>query len=293
MKETDEFFKNLHRALEASGANELSEEEQKKVIGKLLTDGIPEIPFEDLSDEDKAIEMVGDAILEKKDTKFKEGIGHALMFNKSCEQAYEALGDREDDSNISIAFYKMGMDIGLGKYLTTEDGDKKVPVGMFYGYFETRSTMRCMYQYAECLFAREDNVEAMDVYEEIVRLNESDNMGARFVLLHLCIRNDEKEKFKKYVELFKDDCSCQVLYAQALFAFKYQKDSVKELNKVKKLALEANKHVPKVFEIGEESDAYQSYYTPGGEDEAEMYFDYFEEFWDDVEGATDWMISWN
>ena len=291
MKDMDAFLKDLTRALEKSGADSMTEEDQKKLLDTLMAEGLPQTSFNDLTPEEQAKEYVYMALAESREKKFRSSIGVALSIDPFCEFAYEALGDREEDSFFSIAYYKFAMDLGLDTYLRGPH-EKQVPVGMFYGHFETRSTIRSMYKYADCLLAIDAIEKAIQIYKEIVRLNENDNMGARFMLFHLLVQQGQKQEFKTYRKQFPEDSSCDVNYAIALYTFKFFSDDTAEMERVKEQALRSNTHVPQIFRENVEFDFDGDTYRVGGEDEAHIYLDTYGEFWDEVNGAREWLESW-
>jgi hypothetical protein len=290
-KGMDKFLKDLSRAMEKSGVENMSKKDQTKFFESVMSDGLIPINSTSLTESEEALDLVYKALEATSRARFRKYIEEALSLDPFCEMAFEALGDNEPDSLISIAYYKTAMDFGLNKYLNGPK-EKRVPIGMFYGVFETRSTMRSMYQYAECLLAIDEQKMAADIYKEIIRLNESDNQGARFILLYLLIALEDKTGFKKYQNQFSDDASCDINYAIALYIYKYHKDDVSKLEEAKKQALKSNKHVPGIFRKKEVVEFSQPFYQMGGEDEAVMYLDRYEEFWDEVEGARDWLESW-
>ncbi len=271
-------------------AEEMSVSEKKEFLEKLMKEGFNNTPFDELSDEEQAVDTVYVAMQEDDEEKAYEFIDYALSLDTKCELAYEALGDLADNQHVAGACFKMGADIGLRKYLSKEDhaeNNESVEVGMFYSMFETRPTIRCLYKYGDTLLGAGNYDDALEVFKEVLRLNTSDNMGARYALLHLLIGNEEKEEFLRCYKKYKDDSSTQMKYAHLLFLYVFERENTKAIEKAKKEALESSKYIPKLLAKRQEDGSLHGAYAMGSKEEADMYDFMFGQFWEEVDGAIE------
>lgn len=114
-------------------------------------------------------------------------------------------------------------------------------VGEFYMVFNTRPIIRLYYSlladYIQCNMLR----KAVSIAEEIIRLNENDNMGARHHLIQLYAYFEEEEKALELTEKYSHDgfTESQFLLSLAIIYYKkcdYAKSEeyIKQLNKENK-----------------------------------------------------------
>lgn len=114
-------------------------------------------------------------------------------------------------------------------------------VGEFYMVFNTRPIIRLYYSlladYIQCNMLR----KAVSIAEEIIRLNENDNMGARHHLIQLYAYFEEEEKALELTEKYSHDgfTESQFLLSLAIIYYKkcdYAKaeEYIKQLNKENK-----------------------------------------------------------
>ena len=77
-------------------------------------------------------------------------------------------------------------------------------IGHFYGIFETRPYIRGLFDKANYLILDGKMKQACDICKEILRLNENDNLGARYVLMAIYAFLEEEnymlKLYKKYPE---------------------------------------------------------------------------------------------
>lgn len=108
--------------------------------------------------------------------------------------------------------------------------DESIPleIGEFYTIFETRPYIRLRVDYCAVLRNLEMNRLAMQEAEEILRLNENDNMGMRYLLYLLYAKLEEKDRAEKLFKNYEED-NFAVNLPLSLLYFK-----VGELNTAKK-----------------------------------------------------------
>jgi len=95
--------------------------------------------------------------------------------------------------------------------------------GDFWGILETRPYMRALAAFAGALQAdvrRERREQALEVYEEMLRLNPGDNQGIREPLVSLLLALGMPDRAERWLEAYADDdmLAMEWLRAIALFA---------------------------------------------------------------------------
>jgi len=248
---------------------------------------LDDLPKVDLTAEEQAQDLVHEAY-DLAPAKAKKNVEKALELDPNCIEAYEYLASREKALEISLVFCDKGIAIGRKKF-----GGKflKENKGIFWGIHETRPFMRCLYNKAEWLITDGKMVEAVEIMEEMLQLNEGDNLGVRFPLMSALIVLGETEKFKKYDKMFADDkYSAAMLYSRALFAFKTEGDSANTRKKLDQAA-KANPFVIQRLFDGNINHAGLDAYRMGSPEEAEIYVLHSGLAWHKTEGAMRWLTD--
>ena len=151
----------------------------------------------------------------------------------------------------------------------------KENIGHFYGIFETRPYIRGLVIKAEYLLEEGKISQAENVCREVLRLNENDNMGARYLLMAIYAtlekENDMLKLYKKYPE---EDL--EMIFP--LFALYYKlgndKKAKEYLNRIDK----CNSNFVKFFNgtIKESKKVEPGYYSRGDSSEIFMYLDRYD-----------------
>lgn len=134
-------------------------------------------------------------------------------------------------------FCKMQLKILKDDYdITIKNSD-----GNFYGIFETRPYMRGLFSlfelYDEVL---DDPINALKCVNKIMKVNESDNMGVRFELIRLLLKNKKSSRIIKEIGNEVDDFDCYAL----VFAYN-DKGNQKKLDEILGIISEEAKEVLK------------------------------------------------
>jgi len=124
---------------------------------------------------------------------------------------------------------------GLGKKFFKEN------VGYFWGLIETRPYMRVRAQLAQLLYEAEKMDEAIEHYEELLRLNPGDNQGLRYSLLGCYLEQGNLTGAERLFSEFEDEGSAMFAWARVLAAV--LAENKKEAIKALKAARDTNKHV--------------------------------------------------
>jgi tetratricopeptide (TPR) repeat protein len=278
----DKMMSDLQRLLAAQDFE--SEEDVRKFMDNLVGKELPDFKNVEFNPKYKAQDLVFDA-LELPPSKAKANIQKALLLDPDCIEAYEYLGSIEESPEIASVFYEKGIAIGRrmfgGEFL-------KKNKGMFWGLHETRSFMRCLQQYADCLYTSGKEKECIAILEELIELNPNDNQGVRDQLLLYLIEQGENKKYLKYSKMFDDTSMTYPLFNNALFAFKNEGETDNS-NKLLAKAINHNKFVAKLILSNRPVNEIPDHYGIGDKNEAKYYVAYAHHIWAETPGARDWL----
>lgn len=155
--------------------------------------------------------------------------------------------------------------------LEDEEYFKKDNMGHFYGIFETRPYIRGLFAKADYLILDGKIKQARDVCKEILKLNENDNTGARYLLMaiyaYLEEENDMLKLYKKYPEE-----NLEMLFP--LFILYYKQGDDKKAKEYLDRINKANPDFIKFFKgtMKENTKVPEGYYSKGDSSEVIMYF---------------------
>ncbi len=155
--------------------------------------------------------------------------------------------------------------------LTKEKYFDNKNIGHFYGIYETRPYINALNFKAHMLLFEGKITKAKEVCKEILRLNESDNTGARYLLMAIyAYFEDEKEMLKLHKKY--DEENLEMLFP--LFALYYKLDNDKLTKEYLDKINKHNSNFIKYFKgTIKEDDAPYGYFSMGGSSEVLMYFD--------------------
>ncbi len=284
MKQSKDPFKDLHRLLAKKDFK--SESELKDFMNSIMMKPISEIPDEELTNEERAQDLVEDSYdLPMLDA--VKNIEAALNLNPDCIEAYEYQGSVQRSVESALSYYEKGVNIGKrifgGKYL-------KEHKGQFWGFHETRPFMRCMYQYSDCLYKLGKKNESISVLEEMIDLNPNDNQGVRDQLMLYLLEQNEFDKFKKYSREYSEDGTAFTHFNRALFAYMKEGESDRS-NELLKTAIEENKFVLPMLIFSKLQTEMPNTYGIGDKNEAKYYSVFAQRIWQQTPGAVKWLMK--
>ena len=222
---------------------------------------------------DEAYELLEKA--EKTKSK-KQAIKLAKEAYDMCPDCFDALLFQVELEENSIKRDKLlneGLDFEKDR-LEEEGYFDKDTIGHFYGVFETRPYIRGLYRKAYYLVVDGKIKQARDICLEILRLNNNDNTGARYLLMAIyAYLEDEKEMLKLYKKYPEENL--EMLFPQLVLYYKLGKD--KEAKEILTKINEKNPHFIKFFKgtIKINEDIPQHYYSIGDASEVIMYFEQY------------------
>jgi tetratricopeptide (TPR) repeat protein len=173
------------------------------------------IDFEDRisSDIDKASELVWDA----GDTGDDDGrlslIKEALKIDPDCTDAYNVLGYDEKDRGKRLEYFSKAVESFKNRYNQKFIDEN---TGAFWGILETRPYMRALLGYGKCLWDSGKTKEAIEIYNEMLTLNPSDNQGIRYKLVTWLFIIDDLNGVRKLLKKYKKDISACMMFSALL-----------------------------------------------------------------------------
>lgn len=211
----------------------------------------------------------------------------ALQIDPDCVDAHALLA-REQASTIeeAMALYERAV---AGGERTLGPAFFKRHAGHFWELHETRPYMRARLELAKVRWAFGDRSQAVADAKDLLRLNEDDNLGVRYLLMSWLLQERDLPSAKALWSRFGEDHLAHWLWARALMAF-IEQGAAEDADAVLRRAVEANPYVAGML-LGRSPlpSVDPSYMTPGERDEAEAYVLENLLLWRSVDGALRWL----
>ncbi|HID22833.1 MAG TPA: tetratricopeptide repeat protein, partial [Planctomycetaceae bacterium] len=162
-------------------------------------------------------------------------------------------------------------------------------VGDFWHNHTTRPYMRAMLALADCLIAGRRQDEAIELFEEMLRLNPEDNQGVRYRLASLLLEEGRDADLKELLDRYQDEESTFWDYSRAILAFRTEGDT-EATRRLLERALERDPHVPEYLLDPNRLPTSQSdYFAPGPQSDAKVYAARSVAGWRSTPGAIGWL----
>lgn len=244
MKETEKMMKQLNKFI-------LNHVEDYDSVDEAID------AFMKLSNEASAKEetfTTGELTSEEKATEELEKLGFA-----TSEREYAAILEQAlklDPDNLEARLFKLDPESlefihelkkleAFGKTVMQKRGlDDEDSIGKYWGIVETRTYIRVKALYADELQKRRMLIASVREYEDLLRLNEADNMGTRYILMGIYCQLEQLENAKELYRRFPE-VSAQMLLPLILLSLKYD-DELSAKRYYKDLQKD-NKSCKKVF----------------------------------------------
>jgi len=200
---------------------------------------------------------------------FNRLIGH-LIENHQLGGFEEELMDEEydDEEEMSIEdyeevirFYKKS----FGKKFFEENK------GFFWGIYETRPFMQCLFDYANLLWENNQKDEAINQFKYMLELNPNDNQGVRYNLSTYLLELNRLDEVESLFHEFDEEYSAFWSYNKLLFDIK-KDESLDILKQDYNDCIEHNKYVVQYLKFEKAlPKEYPVYYGIGDDNEAKFY----------------------
>lgn len=207
----------------------------------------------------------------------KEAIKLAKKAYEKSSECFDAIlfqCDLEENGIKRMKLLDEGLEFEKNR-LTKEKYFDKENMGHFYGIFETRPYIRGLVIKIEYLLEEGKLRQAANVCKEVLRLNENDNLGARYLLMAIyATLEEEKDMLDLYKKYPEEDL--EMLFP--LFAIYYKTGNDKKakdyLNRIDK----CNSNFVKYFKgiIKQSEKVRPGYYSRGDSSEIFMYLERYD-----------------
>jgi tetratricopeptide (TPR) repeat protein len=237
MKPSDKKMTDLNRLLKTQEFKDPKELEN--FLSSLIGQTIPEFEPEALSIAEQAEDLVSEAY----DIEPEEALGNvleALTMDPNCIPAYEYLGSIQAVSHLAMPYYAYGVEIGRKKFSKEMTQDR----GHFWGIVETRPFMRCFNNYASCLVGMGHAEKTLEIYKEILELNENDNMGVRNQYGLFLIWAEMFDDYIKLDKQFEMESTAMPSFNRALHSFLTKGDCLETIELLKKAKAQNKYFIP-------------------------------------------------
>ncbi len=265
----DNKFNNMLNDFFANADAKDDEELNEKLQEFIKKYNAGEIEYENTKLDD-AYELLEKAEIAKSKT---QAIKYAKEAYKMCSDCFDAILFQVDLEDNPLKRWKL-LDEGLEferDRLEKQEYFNKDNIGHFYGIFETRPYIRGLHAKANYLILDGKIKQARDVCKEILKLNENDNTGARYLLMaiyaYLEEENDMLKLYKKHTEE-----NLEMLFP--LFILYYKQGNDKKAKEYLDRINKANPNFIKYFKgtMKENKNVPEGYYSKGDSSEVIMYF---------------------
>ncbi len=223
---------------------------------------------------DDAYELLEKAENAKNDKEALKLAKQAYVKSKECFDAIIFQVTLEENSIKRMKLLNDGLEYEKER-LRKEKYFEKDCIGKFYGIFETRPYIRGLSLKAEYFLVEGKMHQAEDICKEVLRLNENDNTGVRYLLMGIyAVLEDEEKMLKLYKKYPEEDL--EMLFP--LFALYYKNGNDKKAIKYLKLINECNSNLVKYFKgtLKQDKDDMPGYYSRGASSEVFMYMDRYD-----------------
>jgi len=209
----------------------------------------------------------------------------ALEVCADCADAYVILAEQAGTLEAKLDHYAKGVAAGeraLGPQPFEEHG------GHFWGVSSTRPYMRARLGLALCLDEAGRSDEAVDHFQEMLRLNPNDNQGVRYLLMPKLMQSGRDAEAARLLKDFREE-SANWAYARALLAFRLSGRSAATRRELRE-AFRTNPHVPQLL-LEDELPPTPPHYSPGSPEEAVICCEELGPALAETEGALDWLLA--
>lgn len=254
---------------------ENSDIENEEDIQKYLDEFIVKYNNDDIEYENTPLDDAYDLLEKASNAKTKkEAISlakKAYNTSSACFDAKLFLFDLEENTvkankilDDSLAFEK--------KRLETDGFFDDDNIGHFYGIYETRPYIRGLYIKARTLSEAGKYKKAVEVCKEILRLNNKDNTGARYMLMALYALLEEEKSMLDLYKRYKEE-HLEMLFP--IFVLYYKKEDNTKAKKYLDKINKANKNFVKFYKgnIKLEDNIIPGCYFKGEASEVFMYME--------------------
>ena len=161
-------------------------------------------------------------------------------------------------------------------------------VGHFWGLADTRPFMRACHGLAAALHEAGQTNEAIEQYQEMLRLNPNDNQGVRYEVIPLLLVHGREAEAIALLDNFREETALWH-YMKSLVEFRRSGRSTKSKQAMRS-AFRANEHVVALMQ-SVDPPSFPDSYALGSPEEAAVAIRELADAWDETEGYVEWMFQ--
>lgn len=274
MKAFQDYIDNLGDKVTEDNINEYAQEFMKQYNENLKLKNEGKLV---LSNEDKAYDLYDRAMETYNDSEARRLLKQAIKLKPNFTDAKIELTCFLDDEFKRIRELEK-LEKEEREYLESEEYFKEENISHFYGILETRPYIRLLYIIASHYQQIGSYRKAIELYENIIYLNDNDNMGVRYSLMGLYAMLEECEKMEEIINHYPEDSIPTHLF-QFVLAYK-QVNYTKARRHLKAIQMKVPDFKKLVKGQLDEDDVethfIEGYYNPFTLEEIVMYMTEFE-----------------
>jgi tetratricopeptide (TPR) repeat protein len=206
----------------------------------------------------------------------------ALELWPDCAEAYIVLAEHAANPEAALPLYERAVEVG--RRALGQDFDRLA--GQLWAHVEARPYMRARLELAETLESLGRADEAIDHFQNLLRLNVNDNQGVRDLLVPRLLARGRHAEAAAVLDKYPDDVAAMMAYCKTLHAFQTEGDS-EAARAALAAAVVRNRYVPEHLTRPDDDDV--SEYTLGSEEEAITVGRELGEVWRQTPGALEWL----
>ena len=211
-RETERVFRELHKAME--GKDFKSETEINDFMNEFMQAHNANVGKKKGNDAYDYLEMAQNTFDAKEAIRYAQ---KALKLEPYCLDAELIIAQAKSNDMEEL---KKNMEKVIRKgeeQLAQRNISKEEDAGSFYGLFETRPYMRVRKEYLGLLITQGRYRHAILEAEELIRLNENDNLGVRYILMALYSYFEDECKAKELFDKYPEESAFMLLPLIALY----------------------------------------------------------------------------
>ena len=220
-RESEKALKAMHQFLEENGAEGMPMDEVNQLLQRFTTEYNGNLPGrvteKTAKTADDYLELAEEATTKAKAERY---IKKALELEPDNMDAINASLDMIEDGTWEY-YQKISEAVKNGtRFMEKEGLMDEDSIGEFWGILETRPYMRLLNRYADFLAEAGMMTLAARQYEEMIRLSENDNLGARYSLMHVYAYLEQEEPALKLHKKYDGYEETQMLLPLSVLYFK-------------------------------------------------------------------------
>ena len=264
-RETEKVFKEFQKYLDEHAGKDVTDEEIERLLNEFMgryNSNLPEpVTPETATSSDDYLELASLASSSRDALKYAKKALELDPYNFDAESI--AIEMKANDATGLVQGYEKALRKAT-KHMEEEGYFEEEYIGNFWGVLETRPYMRLRSSYVRWMIMCGMYGHAKTECEELLRLCENDNMGMRYILMHLYAYFEEEASALALHRQYGSNDETEMLLPLSILYYK-RGDYIKATRYLKRLA-KVNKDLKrflKLVQTGREED-FEGFEMDGG-----------------------------